>query len=86
MRRTKAPHQHQTFPASSDRRQCRGRRSIAPHALAMPIIPAGFLETSAALPILTAACFVPPLMGFWKNEYTVSFGYAGANAASQTKH
>jgi len=43
---------------------------------------AGFLGTPEALPVLAAACAIPPLMGFWKNEYTVSFGYAGAMAIS----
>lgn len=59
----------------------RGRTSILPpKASALPlfaIAPAGFLGTSSALPVLVATCAIPPLMGLWKNEYTVSFGYAG---------
>eukprot|EP00873_Tetraselmis_striata_P028560 jgi/Tetstr1/448824/TSEL_003792.t1 len=39
-----------------------------------------FLATQSALPVLAAACSIPSLLGYWKREYTVSYGYAGAMA------
>eukprot|EP00873_Tetraselmis_striata_P018951 jgi/Tetstr1/439215/TSEL_027658.t1 len=45
------------------------------------ILPApAFLATQSALPVLAAACSIPSLLGYWKREYTVSYGYAGAMA------
>lgn len=35
----------------------------------------------SVLPVLAAACLIPPLLGFIRNEWTVSLGYAGAVVA-----
>eukprot|EP00899_Mesostigma_viride_P018974 jgi/Mesvir1/27078/Mv20769-RA.1 len=47
----------------------------------LPVAP-GFLATPSAFPVLAACCTVPSLLGLWKSEYTVSYGYGLAIALS----
>lgn len=55
-------------------------RRHSSHVVTAVLPAAGFLATPSALPVLAAACGLPPLLGYWKREYTVSYGYAGACA------
>jgi len=71
--------QYSSFAHLGTRVQSLGQNRLSqnPHAFGMRML-AGLPEAGA----VAAACIVPSTLGFWRSEYTVSYGYGTAMFAS----